>query len=197
MRRPRPVKVAAFLFSIQGFRNLKTMTTDIIFDLLNPDSLSSQMADELKHASARWGEPSAETLKMVVWLTMLAERGHYTRLIDQARQMFTRELETVEGIENAYRALPVSLVIEPLHSQGLSACQNARQGAARALKGINLEYQRNQTVTSNASSADEPSSFFEDLHTAFMAFYRDMDEALLPIRVYSIRMLNKNTAFSV
>ena len=170
-----------------------------IFDLLDADNRSAQLETKLKQASDIWGSPTEDVFAMMVWLKMLAEREHYTSLIEGARCLFIQELESVETIENAYRALPPAFILEPLHSQGLRSCRDARLNLVVAIKAINQQYQRNQDDVSKDAEAgkDEAAegrqlSQFQDMHTAFLEFYGDMDE--IEVQVLELREVARASA---
>ena len=155
-----------------------------IFDLLDADRRSLQMEIELEEANALWGTPTEDVLAMMVWLKMLAERGHYTSLIEGARRLFTQELEDVETIENAYRALLPAFILEPLHSHELKKCEAVRQQLVRAIKALNTEYLESQSEISkktedsirlDEAAVERPKNQFQQMHIAILSFYREMD----------------------
>ena len=165
-----------------------------IFDLLDADSRSPLIETELKEASDIWGIPTEQTLAMVVWLKMLAERGRYRTLIEGARHLFTQELGSIETIEKAYRALPPAFIVEPLHSQGLTLCADARLKLVFAIQALNHAYQSNQddaptNAEYNEALNEHQSNQFHQLHSSFMHFYREMEE--LEARIATIKEVAK------
>ncbi len=158
------------------------MPTARIFQLIDLERLSPELAETASEASAQSEAMGFDLLHGVVAAILHAEPGHYGSMIGLARAWFTRNLESLEQIENAHKNAATSNVLEGLNTQVTDNCQAARRLALRALKTLNAEYAASQVTLEE----DSEERLFT-LHAAFMMFYREMEEVELHIAEANIR----------